>query len=91
MFSSPFLAMRKLFPLDTYVHQKQGEIRAECFAEFLTRPAIKRGIERECEAILNRVRLCNPGAAKLVEQYRRAVLERTRRMERSANNVLTST
>jgi hypothetical protein len=73
-------SMCQLFPGDTYVHENgQKEFRAECFSEYLTNPSIKRGIERECEKILSRVRRHNPDAAKLVEQYRRTLLEQIRR------------
>jgi L-fucose mutarotase/ribose pyranase (RbsD/FucU family) len=64
------MAMRKLFPLDTYVQQNQGEIRAECFAEYLTGDALRKSVERQCEAILRRVRHHDPEAANLIEQHR---------------------
>jgi hypothetical protein len=64
--------MRQFFPDNTYLkdQKSQDEFRSECFAEYLTVFAIKRGIERECEAILSRVRIHNPHASNLVEQYR---------------------
>jgi len=71
--------MRRFFPADIYLKRQksQEEFHSECFAEYLTVSAIKHGIERECEAILSRVRRHNPDAAKLVEQYRTTLLERT--------------
>jgi L-fucose mutarotase/ribose pyranase (RbsD/FucU family) len=64
------MAMRKLFPLDTYVHQNQGEIRAEWFAEYLTGDALRKSVERQYEAILRRVRHHDPEAANLIERHR---------------------
>jgi len=77
--------MRRFFPADIYLKRQksQEEFRSECFAEYLTVSAIKHGIKRECEAILGRVRIHNPKAAKLVEQYRKTLLKRTRRTRMS--------
>ena len=70
----------RFFPDNTYLknQKSQDELRSECFAEYLTVSAIRRGIERECKAILNRVRRHDHSAAKLVEQYRTTLLERAR-------------
>jgi hypothetical protein len=72
--------MRRFFPDNTYLNNQksQDELRSECFAEHLTVSAIRRGIEREREAILNRVRRHDHNAAKVVEQYRTTQLDRAR-------------
>jgi hypothetical protein len=88
--------LNRLFPRNSYVQKSsdvqeiRDEIHAECFAEYLTVSVIRRGVERECEAILSRVHRHNPEAVKLVEQYRTTLLKRTRRTgtprERSINS-----
>jgi hypothetical protein len=71
--------MRRFFPENVYLKNRKSreEFRAECFAEYLTLSSIRRGIERECEKILSRVRRHYPDAAKLITQYRTTLLERT--------------
>ncbi len=61
--------MKGFFPHDEYLHQSRDEIYAECFAEYLTVPALRSGIKRYCDSVLRRVRLHNPNAAKLIESY----------------------
>lgn len=53
--------------------QRRDEICAECFAEYLTVPAPRSVIKRHCDSILQKVRVHNPKAAKLVASYRRRV------------------
>jgi hypothetical protein len=69
--------MRRFFPDNAYLKEQnsQDEFHAECFAEYLTVFALRCGIERECEAILSRVRRHYPEAASLVEQYRKMLLK----------------
>jgi len=62
--------MKGLFPHDEYLHQSRDEICAECFAEYLTLPALRSGVERHCDSILRKVRVHNPNAAKLMESCR---------------------
>ena len=61
--------MKGFFPHDEYLHQSRDEICAECFAEYLTVPALRSGIKRYCDFILQKVRIHNPNAAKLIESY----------------------
>lgn len=62
--------MRRYFRWDTYVHQTRDEMCAECFAEFLTCSNLRRGVAKHCESILQRLRVQNPRAAKLIEMHR---------------------
>jgi hypothetical protein len=78
--NAPFIKMmRRFFPDNAYLKEQnsQDEFYAECFAEYLTLVALRRGVERECEAILSRAGRQNRGAANLVERYRKTLLERT--------------
>jgi len=63
--------MKGFFPHNEYLHQSRDEICAECFAEYLTVPALRSGVERHCDSILRKVRIHNPNAAKLIESYGR--------------------
>ena len=62
--------MKGFFPHDEYLHQSRDEICAESFAEYLTVPALRSGIKRHCDSILQKVRVHNLNAAKLIESYR---------------------
>jgi hypothetical protein len=77
--------MRRFFPDNAYLKKQnsQDEFHSECFAEYFTIFGLTRGIERECKAILTRVRRHNPDAANRVAQYRKMLLERARRTETS--------
>jgi hypothetical protein len=66
--------MKGFFPNDEYLHQSRDEICAESFSEFLTVPALRTSIKRHCDSILQKVRVHNPNAAKLIESYRRTAL-----------------
>jgi len=65
--------MKGFFPHDEYLHQSRDEICAECFAECLTVPDLKSGIKGHCDSILQKVRVHNLNAAKLIESYRRPI------------------
>ena len=71
--------MRRFFSDNAYLKKQnsQDEFHSQCFAEYLTLDALRRGVERECEAILSRVGRQNRSAANLVERYRKTLLERT--------------
>jgi hypothetical protein len=71
--------MRRFFSDNAYLKKQnsQDEFHAECFGEYLTVLSLRRGIKRECEAILSRVCRHGPDAADLVVQYRKTLLKRT--------------
>ncbi len=62
--------MRGLFS-ETALHKCCSEINAECFMEYLTSSAVRRGVERHLRPILCRIRVHNPNAATLMESYRK--------------------
>jgi hypothetical protein len=62
--------MKGFFPHDEYLHQSRDEICAECFAEYLTVPALRSGIKRHCDSVLRRVLVHNRNATKFIESYR---------------------
>jgi hypothetical protein len=66
------------------VRENRSELHAECFAWYLTSKEISKGRLDCCESLLGRVRKHNPKAAKLIEQYRLAVIRRTSQSEEKA-------
>ncbi len=58
--------MKGFFPHDEYLYKSRDEICAECFAEYLTLPALRSGIMDHCDSVLRRVRVHNPNAEKLI-------------------------